>query len=488
MNAIKILVGGLLLLPMLTACGGGVGSATQASYTDDEQLDLGASNQAPKVECQMYEGANAILARQISSNPSEDIFVSNFTVGENVRFDCRSTEDEDATANLRFYINETYDTSPNNFRQVSSQFSLPTSVVGRRQMAMRVVDTKGIRSTKEFTLVVECANGQRPQLDLRGVSVVPGSNGRLNYFNYAVNTAFLTHGEGALYSWDFNGDQAFDVISMTTPNIKWTSQASLPNIYTIFSTRNSETRKVGLKIRNNCELESYYEVPVQFAMDAQHGVPRVPLVEGNASTYAVAKPYYYLQEDVRRASDLQNPRHNGDVLVTKYAGDTYNRVACDYKKKRTNEPAGFSINAQNWYQNNDIYKHGQYVKVESITDNLSVGTQTITNANLTEARYSTAASDDIFAQEVFSKNSTCQIRLRVVRAQAVTPCATTENADFTEAGTITILGEYSCPSLRQASTGNTVEIENGKFFCEVGPVDQCVGGGGGGGGAPPWQE
>jgi len=30
-----------------------------------------------------------------------------------------------------------------------------------------------------------------------------------------------------------------------------------------------------------------------------------------------------------------------------------------------------------------------------------------------------------------------------------------------------------------------VAANNGKFFCEVAPVNQCVGGGGGGGGIPP---
>ncbi|MCB0366650.1 MAG: hypothetical protein KDD68_14745, partial [Bdellovibrionales bacterium] len=64
-----------------------------------------------------------------------------------------------------------------------------------------------------------------------------------------------------------------------------------------------------------------------------------------------------------------------------------------------------------------------------------------------------------------------------------TPCTTnTGQVEFTPSSATVIYGEFNCPSLTNSLTGTAVGANNGKFFCEVAPQNQCIGGGGGGGG------
>ena len=147
------------------------------------------------------------------------------------------------------------------------------------------------------------------------------------------------------------------------------------------------------------------------------------------------------------------------------------------------------MKAQNYYKEGTEFLHGLEIQVRDIQDNGGAALQTFTNANLAVASYRASAADDGIVSEIYNRNSQCSVVIRVRRAEGVVPCAAgqTSQAEIS-APAVIILGEYSCPNLRDSNTLESVRLNNGKFFCEVAPINQCVGGGGGGGGVPPPEQ
>src|SRR5690606_8716079 len=186
-----------------------------------------------------------------------------------------------------------------------------------------------------------------------------------------------------------------------------------------------------------------------------------------------------------------NQRKNGDLLVTQYSEDAnLRRIECDYKKTRNDQPAVFSMKALNRYKDDVDFRHGMEIRVNNINDDTSSGLQTFTDANMSIAKYQASAADDGVVRETYDRQSGCTVTIRIRRDIPVTPCSASQRtqADFSEAGAIVILGEFSCPNLVDAGTQESVRAENGKFYCEVAPSNQCIGGGGGGGGTPPPEQ
>lgn len=447
-----------------------------------EEIDSGVTNQAAKINCDLYLNNETSAFRKISTISSTDTFSENAKAGDSIRFDCANTQDEDAVDSLSFSLDTDYQPSAPNFVPVAgSSFALDNVQVGRHPMALKVVDSQGKERIKTFTNVVECLEAQTPVLDVAGVSITAGS--KLNHFNYAINPAAVSGGEGFQYAWDFNGDYVFDPVSLQNPNEIWTSNAALANIYSIFVTDAGQSRQISVRVKNNCEKESKYTIAASFPSE---NISRDPV------SLSVIKPYFYLQADLAAVSggDLADARKNGDLLVTQYPEDTaLRRIECDYKKTTQAGNAVFTMKAYNYYKTGSEFQHGLEIQVRDIQDNGGAALQSITNANLAVAKYRASAADDGLISEIYDRNSQCNVVIRVQRDIPVAPCAAgqTSGAQIT-APAITILGEYSCPSLRDANTLETVKLDNGKFFCQVAPIDQCVGGGGGGGGTPPPEQ
>lgn len=493
--AIASFVTTVLLTGVITGFITGCSNAKIAAqkFLDPNRSNTGTSadnsNQAPKISCSMQNMSNpAAGTRMISTILSEDTFFADQPVeGNTLSFDCNGTDDESSVDELTFELSTNYDIANPTFVPVEADFTLPVASPGRRTMALRVSDGDKV-TIKTFTVVVECLQQIQPSLNLDGVNVTASS--RLNYFNYSIDPGAVSSGNSFQFSWDFNGDYGYDPISMANPNEMWTSAYALNNIYTIFATEQQQGRKVGLKVRNDCQLESYYVVDVLFPMD---NIPRTPA--------ALAEPrgYWYLQYDVSSAPP-DNQRRNGDVLHTWYADDPVKRVECDYKKARIASPAVFTIRGFNWYKNpagqnkidpNNSFMHGMKMTINNINDNLSVGTQSFSDANVELAQYYVSNADDSsYVQEIYEKNAGCTVHLTLVRATGVTPCAEDQRTtyDFEEDEAFQIYGEFSCPNLRNSSNQVSVRADDGKFFCEVAPVNQCVGGGQGGGGDPPPEQ
>lgn len=486
-NQAKLILACLLGL-LLTSCGNELKTMSSVGGLGSELIDDGLTNQAAKINCDLYLNNEASAYRSISTISGADTFTRNALEGESIKFDCSKTEDEDSVDALQFAIDTNYVPSSPNFVPVEGKvFSLSGLSVGRHSMALKVTDTKGKERIKTFTTVVECIDAQAPVLNTAGVSIT--ASNRLNYFNYSINPAMVSNGESFQYAWDFNGDLVFDPVSLDNPNEIWTSNSTLQDVYSIFVTRAGQSRQISVKVKNECEKESTYTIQAQFPSEN---------IARNPTSLAEIRPYFYLQADLAATSggnnDLLDPRKNGDLLVTQYPQDTsLRRIECDYKKTRENQNAVFTMKAYNYYKSGSEYQHGMDIQIRDIPDNLTQGTQEIPLgvANLAVARYRVSAADDGLVSEVYDRNAACSVKLRIIRDRGVTPCAADRRsqADFSEdSEAITILGEYSCPSLRDANTLETVKLDNGKFFCQVAPTNQCVGGGGGGGGNPPPEQ
>jgi hypothetical protein len=425
-------------------------------------------------------GGNDI--RTISSIAGEDVVIRNPVQNDQVLFNCGHSQDESNVSQLEFSIDRDYHPDAPNFVPFTSgdQLNVDAASVGRFNMAIKARDPQGLEKVKAFTLVVECQNAPTPVLDISRVHVTPTA--KLNYFNYSVDAGAVSGGTTFQYAWDFNGDQEYDVYSLTNPNGIWTPSASLSNIYTPFvSTGPSDTRKIGLLVKNECEKQSNYQIDVAF--DPQTNIAR------NPASLSVVKPYYYLQSDISSAADPQNQRENAHLLVTRYPGDL-KRVDCDYIRDESTNKAVFTITGYNWYKSQDdtTFIQGQKISIGNIADSgassFSVSSSNNT-AKLNTATFRVSEQDDGFVSENFSKSSTCPVALRISRAMGTVPC---DDGSSVQSETITILGEYSCPQLTEDSNGRTIAVDNGKIFCEVAKADECVGGGGGGGGNPPPEE
>ncbi len=470
-----------LHLLLLSACGEGAKTLSNASGLGAEDIDDGIVNQAAKINCDLYLNASTTPYRKISTISGADTFTENAKETNSVRFDCSGTQDEDSVESLQFAIDTDYQPSAPNFVAVASEsFSLDNLRVGRHPMALKVTDSEGKERVKTFTTVVECLDAETPVLNTAGVSITAGS--KLNYFTYAINSASVSGGEDFQFAWDFNGDYVIDPVSLDNPNQIWTSSSSLSDIYSIFVTEAGQSRQISVRVKNNCEKESSYTVQAQFP---SFNIERTPVA------LAVEKGFFYLQADVATTStDIADQRKNGDVLITQYPEDTdLRRIECDYKKTTLAGNAVFSMKANNYYKEGSEFLHGLEIQVRDIQDNGGSALQSITNANLAVAKYRASAADDGIVSELYDRNSQCSVVIRIRRDVPVAPCAAGQTSQAQiNAPAVIILGEYTCPNLRDSNTNESVKLDNGKFFCQVAPVDQCVGGGGGGGGTPPPEQ
>lgn len=480
MNRIKLAI--ICSVVGLTACGSNMKSASTTANQIASNLDPGAIQQAASINCSINNQSQPGQVQEIHTLDSMDTFFSaNPKQGDNLAFDCSGTTDDGG--GVTFAIDTAYDPANPHFTPLTGDnFNLNMGTTGANTIAIQATDGEGLVRIKTFTVIVQCPTAVSPVLNVAGVHVTPGS--MLNYFNYSVDSSAVSGGTGFKFAWDFNGDGVFDPYSMSNPNVIWTNQNTVSNVYSIFA----NNRTIGLKVVNNCGYETDYQVSANFPMD---NIARTP------SSLAVVKPYYYIQADLSSAT-LSGQRYNGDLLVTKYPADQYRRVQCDYKYKRVGQPASFTLEGFNWYDGtnsqstNPAMVHGLDIAVQGIPDNGGMALQSYDQSNgvnIPTADYIASAASDGFPQMTFSRGVTgCTVHINIKRAVGVAPCdpGKTTVADVS-AVAVQIYGEYDCPSLVNPQ-GQSVALHNGKFFCEVAPVDQCIGGGGGGGGVPPPQQ
>jgi hypothetical protein len=476
MKCIKLSLLAITSVLLASCSGGGEHAATSVNTQSANNYD-----QAPNINCNIVNTSQPGQSEQIHTVDSLDTtFSSNPKQGDVLSVDCSGTTDQ--VGGVQFSVATNYNVNAPAFVPVSgSSFQLTMSTTGIVPYAIQATDADGLVRVKTFNLIVQCLIQVSPQLNLAGVTVTPTSE--LNYFNYSVNPSAVSGGSGFQYEWDFNGDGVYDSYNLT--NSVWTSQNTVSNIYTIFATTTANpTRNIGLTIINNCGYESSFQIPVSFPMQ---NIARTP------QALATPMPYFYLQADV--SSSVQGQRDNGAVLLTWYPSDPIARVTCYYSYPGGGKPAGYTISAYNSYNETNQTDggnpqvHGMSAQIGNIPDTGAVGLQSYTQADgvqVNSTNYLVAGVGDGFLADSFNLNSTCTVHISVQRNQGITPCAQGQTGPG-NLPPVQIYGEFDCPSLID-SQGNTVAAHNGKYFCEVGPQNQCFGGGGGGGGnSPPHQ-
>ncbi|MCC7405444.1 MAG: hypothetical protein IT288_13680 [Bdellovibrionales bacterium] len=427
------------------------------------------------------------LSREINTIGEKDTFFAAYPVeGDSVSVDCSGTSDEKA-ATVKFDIDTDYDPLAPQWVPLAGSIVLDA---GRKPMAIRAEDESGLKTIKTFAIDSQCIDGETPVIDVGDVNI--STAGKHNFYNYSAAGA-VTGGSDFQYAWDFNGDGVFDPFPLTEAGSVWISSAAANNVYSIFASAGSHRRQAFLRVRNGCNLES--ETVLVEMPDEMPNIARTP------TSQAEKKGYYYLQADIsligtQPTAPSLNQRTNGPYLATQYPGDNPKRVICDYQFTKVAGKGQFNIQGFNWYQGSNRidtaneFLHGMEIKIASIPDNGGSAPQTYNSSSngvvLSHSLYRVSASDDGIVKEVYTKNAACTVEITIERGEAVTPCTSnTDQVEFTPATATILYGEFNCPNLRNSSTGTSVAAENGKFFCEVAPVDQCVGGGGGGGGGIP---
>ena len=460
-----------------------------------DNLDPGITNQAPKIGCTLTNKNNPSQKRSINTISEKDTFFLGYPQeGDSVSFDCSATKDEGS--GVSFFIDTDFDPENPDFKAFNG-FEIVLSA-GNKTMALKAVDQEGLATTKTFAINAQCANGQKPVVNADMVSITPDS--RHNFYTFRVNNGAVSGGKDFQFAWDFNGDGVFDPFELDSSSGSiWSGSPVSEGIYSIFASAGSERRWALLRVRNGCNKESD-TVLVEMA-DELPNIARTPEAQ------AVVKPYYYLQADIKSDAQAANAapalkqRVNGPYLATWYPGDPMKRVICSYDFKKVEDKAHFTIQGLNWYSGglqmdrDNQFIHGMQVRISDIPDNGSSAPQTYTQddgVNLHNALYRVSAGDDGINKENYNRDQACTIEITVQRDEGVVPCEhSPEKVEFKPSSATRILGEFHCPSLTNSSTNRSVGAHNGKFYCEVAPIDQCVGApctvgncSGGGGGIP----
>ncbi|MBT4761115.1 MAG: hypothetical protein HOO06_05395 [Bdellovibrionaceae bacterium] len=384
-------------------------------------------------------------------------------------------------------------------------------------------------------------DGSQAAIDA-AIEVVEGS--AVGLFNFTALTDQIdnggsTNGPELYFAWDFNGDDTFDPFysgrrGLGSKNI-WTPDATLNDIYVNMSTRNmnisesdsSRDRTFKLRVRNSCLQQAQFSVT--------RALPTSHTLEGD--DLAQMLDYHYLQGDVTPTgfdnSDSENvralniKRRTGDYLATDQLDADYPTVhRCQLRRNGTR--SNLQISTSKRYRDSSSASGGMSLHIVDIADVDPVYGSTVTfPANTTllptqredaisswvtdngggpngitqyfthgennepdidQARFTIAGESDGLSQEVFSVSGSsaianCAISMTMIRAFGQEPCATGPGQ---LSQTIHYYGEWSCPELSlDGNNSETIEIQNGKFYCEEAIGRRCAGGGGGGGGVTP---
>lgn len=461
----------LIALPLLyNNCGQSTISASKMLRTSaSDSIDVVTTNQAPKINCSIVNAANTSeVFKTLSSNSSGDVAVADPKDNNDLRFDCAATTDESATSSLQFFVDTDYDANSPSWQPLADMRLAATL---RRPMAIRAVDPQGKASVKSFNLEVDCAVATPPSVSGVTLSVTPLA--RVNHFRVVVNGA-----AGLQYAYDFNGDGDFDPLDPGSFNV-WTNQSSIADVYIANGGANGE---IVARLKNNCGAEAEVRQAVNL----------------NVRSLALAAPaapldHWYIEGTISGINTANAHRSSNDTAVTMYPDERdEDRMDCDFNKNGS--LATFKIAGNNYYQDSNdytgsegAYEHGLSLQVVNIPDSGADGLQQFTVSNgirVNAAQYAVSTVDETPTQallnERFNKDGNFDVTLNMIRATAEIPCS---DGSSVQSVAIQIYGSYSGPM--RSTSGRTVTVSNGKYFCEWAMADSCVGGQGQGGGEPP---
>lgn len=431
-------------------------SASESSTLDTGTAEFVEHNQKPLLSCSIKKiSGNTIgSSRTVSSDPRISRLGDNLIEGDSVLIDCsESNDDSTDPEDLEFELSQDYGQDDPVFAPLSQKNmqSLDMNDPGRPIMALRATDSEGASTTVPFTMVVQCAEGTKPNID--DVSLTVSSTGRLNYYDFKVNASGV--GEGLKVSLDFNGDGVFD-----TPESNKFSTWSTNTTFTKYVQYVGE-RVVGIKVANACELEASKQVTVNFAQD---NLPR------NLGQKAERTGFPYVQFNLQ-ADTLRRIGDEAKFLYT--TGDV---VWSDIKSNSTLKATA----VQNYYTG-DATDSGTeyrfYANIDGFSDGCSsAGTKTHT-ANVKELSVVVGGTTDGVAQMFYTAKDV-PAEVKVTCLEGSHSCSGGGNGlDAARQLLVTI------PSAELTTDdGQTATFEVGLISADRGAVEYSCGSGGCGGG------
>lgn len=439
-------------------------------------LDTNTPNNKPIIDCRFGSQQRSAVFANINSL-QDSYSTDRFNEDDSVTLDCSNTNDESSISQLTFELDTDYDINSPNFQSISpSNVNLSNLPPGRYDMALRVTDPEGAQSMKVFSMAVECTttSAADPQLlnPSSSVSVTEGNNP--GSYTYSINTANLRNGTSYTFAWDFNGDgvmDPYDVVASGSRNL-WTTSASVTNQYVNVK----GNRNITLKVQNQCLREATYFIDKNLVTSHPIGSNDAPTVLG----------YRYLQGDVSDTSSSATPtdtkRRNAEYLAIDAGART--EFTCDYNWNRNSNLGSLEIATSKQYRDESYSSHGAMIYVNQIPDDGS--TSSGGSSNMQRATYTLAGESDGIVTERFSMSQGCTVDVTINRTITVgNPCGAGQSGTTPETHRFELLGTFNCPELT-SNAGNTIAIDNGKFFCtERLTFGGCGGGGGGGGDNPP---
>lgn len=448
------LVAGLVLY----ACGGN----DSGGKLDGGTPEFVEHNQKPLLVCSLKKvtGNTVGSSRIVSSDPRLGKLADNFTEGDSVLIDCSQCKDDSTDPlDLTFELSQLYDTDSPEFEPLSqgNMHRLDMDEPGRPIMALRVTDHEGASATVPFTMVTQCADGTKPSIDDASLSV--SSTGRLNFYNFKVNTTGL--GSGAKVSLDFNGDGVFDAPD-SGKLATWTTDTTFTKYVALVG-----ERLVGLKVANNCELEASTQIPIDFAQD---NLPRDP------GTKAARTGFPYVQYNLR-ADSL---RRLGEVA--KFLFTTGEIVHSEIHKKSTMK--AFAVHNYSEDDSADISRteYRFSVNIRGYEDNCSSQGTRVHDANVEDLTVTVAGGLDSFAPVFYSAHNV-PARVTVKCLEASHGCS---GGNGGRHGARQLLAEIPTATMT-TDDGDSAEFTVGLLSADRGTKNYTCGSGGGGGSGAPSQ-
>jgi hypothetical protein len=435
--------------------------------------------QTPIVHCTVTNvGTNNVLMRVDDLTQA-----SNYSVGAiapaTIKVDCgQSASASGGLVNLSLSVNG------GSFVPLSSAYQNIIANPSLEQYSVKATDPgTGAVSTVAFSVPIQCDSTKYPAISLNTAQIAVTAGSSAGYVNISAPAASGGAGGPYNYAIDINGDGRFDDYKQSYWNsASANSSPSWQNVYNLYN----GTRSVQITVFDTaCQFEKTFQTNVNY-------LPILPAIQKGAM--AAQESYMYIQGDVATLSNSTDPADTVsqavnasgpfDAMDDGKEPDGTQHIRCNYNN------GVYQMDGFNTYSDGNTTNSESLLKQDmslswQVNDPGNSGSITQSNVPLTSMEYLTAeAPDGSASQYTYQMDSSCTANVSVQRSQAVQPCPTGESG--TQSPVTIILGTFSCPKLASTSpdTTRSISINNGYFYCQVAPSNNCVGGGQSGG-TPP---
>lgn len=482
---------------------GGVIVSVNGSWIKVNVLDPGRGNLAPVLVCDVLRvsSGNQKIGR-ISSDFTREERRTPATEGDQVRFECLPSSDEQGANSLVYEIVENAGLANERTQRLAGGLtngSVFAGAPGSVPFLIRATDTQGRTSEARFDLLVACAGPNdlvvAPEGDV-ALRVDPIGGPMRSFYRFdATRLITSPRGNPLLYQFDFNGDGAMDAHPEGGIIKTWLSSGIVEDVYVAFAAHAPKTREVRVQVRDTvCNYFKEASVPKEFP--AQRLSPgQSDQTGGNFLVQADISPLNAAATgaEVIRATKVdlqmwqtpQDPRKpyvsctwNRGTPGNNNASITINGIHNYFAADPANKRAGASTD----------HLHGLSFTFEQfphIPMNSPISySRTDANSVLRSMSYLSAPGFENLPPrlEYRALGSACTFSVRLETAPSAGTCTPQGSTTPVQTYALIVRGDYDCPSLSTTTAPvRTIEVKRGVFYCEARMTDMCVGGGGGGG-------